>query len=588
MESASSPAEQGESNPLAEARPGSARSWPFLVVTGIGVCLFMIRLAAPPNLLDQDQERPAAYVLDAVMNGHWLCQTDIHGNITSKPPLYTWLSALATLACGRISLFTLYLPGALAALGTALLILAVGRRYFGTRAALIAAIAVMLCSAGLKEFGLARTDGVFAFAVTATALLGFRAWNTGGGWSWFWLAAAAATLTKGPLGVVLAACGLLASYWESKSGHLSRLRGSHLLGFVLFFAVSGGWFLLAYGEMGKPLVDKMIGQELVGHAVSEGRRYFPGMLIWQQPLYYLGRAAPWSLLAYYGLWRVWKYPAASTPVRRFERFLFCWFGVGLFIFSMAPHQRADLLWPLLPAGALIAGRELGRLVERTRDPKFYVGFAAAVAAGIGGFTFYYFVPHARMPIIQHTVALKALAAQINQHVGAEFPITHVDDRMTLQVYLNTRRPLISHKRAAELLRGQQTVCLAVDDLAELRAARRPDDPPFYTLLPASGALSHCPTRIISNRSRLKPEEPAAFCFGSLYFRIAGAQMLSATEKGFRFAPSAGDAKVTVVNEGDEPSRVKLCSVHSGAAFTQERVLASRQKWEASLGPPTRP
>src|SRR5437667_5121086 len=90
---------------------------PFLLIAALAACLFTIRLAAPPNLLDQDQERPATYVLDAVKNGHWLCQRDLFGDITSKPPLYTWLCALTTLACGRITLFSLYLPGALAAVG---------------------------------------------------------------------------------------------------------------------------------------------------------------------------------------------------------------------------------------------------------------------------------------------------------------------------------------------------------------------------------------------------------------------------------------------------------------------------------------
>jgi len=42
-------------------------------------------MGAPPNLLDQDQERPAAYVLDVIKNGNWLCQRDWTGDITSKP-----------------------------------------------------------------------------------------------------------------------------------------------------------------------------------------------------------------------------------------------------------------------------------------------------------------------------------------------------------------------------------------------------------------------------------------------------------------------------------------------------------------------
>src|SRR5207245_822367 len=100
----------------------------------------------------------------------------------------------------------------------------------GLRAAFFGALASMLTTAGLKELGLARTDGVFAFTVTAAALLAFRAWMTGRGWLWFWLMAAAATLAKGPLGLALAGGGLLACWWERRDREPVRLRGSHWTG----------------------------------------------------------------------------------------------------------------------------------------------------------------------------------------------------------------------------------------------------------------------------------------------------------------------------------------------------------------------
>ena len=221
--------------------------WSYLAaITILSALLFVLRLSAPPNLLDQDQERPGTYVLDVVKNGNWLCQRDLNGQITSKPPLYTWLAASTALVRGRVDEFALYLPGALSAWGTAWLILAFGRIHFGIRAAFFAALASLLCPAGLKAFGLARTDGVFAFTVTATALLGFRAWTNGKGWTWFWLMAGLATLAKGPLGPVLAAGGFLAAFWERKSGELLKFNGNQLPGIALFLLITVGWFLLVY------------------------------------------------------------------------------------------------------------------------------------------------------------------------------------------------------------------------------------------------------------------------------------------------------------------------------------------------------
>jgi 4-amino-4-deoxy-L-arabinose transferase-like glycosyltransferase len=465
----------------------------------LSICLFAIRLAAPPNLLDQDQERPASYVLDAVKNGNWICQRDYLGDITSKPPLYTWIVAGLTLVFGRINLFALYLPGAVAAMGTALLVLFAGRKYFGVRAGFFAALAVLLCVAGLKEFGLARTDGLFSIFVTAAALLAFRAWNRGDGWTWFWLASAAATLTKGPLGLILAAGGLLVCFWERKSAERLPLRGSQFLGIALFFLICGSWFFLAWLQFGHALIDKMLGKELVDHAITNRHGNLPGTLFYQPPLYYLGRAAPWSFFAYFGFWRIWKNPSPITSERRFERFLFCWFFAGLLIFCIAPQQRADHLWPIMPAAALIAGRELSRLTQKFRSAQIYFCATALTLLITGAFAFYYFGPRAKEPLIRQTVALKKLAAEAERKFGREFPLAHVDDHMTLQIYLNTVRPAISYESAAGLLRGREAALVAVDDLKKLEAARQTNDPPFFVLLPEPGTLKNCPTVIVGNR-----------------------------------------------------------------------------------------
>src|SRR5258706_10504897 len=144
-----------------------------LLILAVGAASFAIRLLAPPNLLDQDQERPAAYVLDVVQNGNWICQRDHLDDITSKPPLFTWLSATTAILTGRVNEFSLYLPGALAAIRTALLLCRAGTKYFGGLARLYSALASILPTPRLEEFWAAPSERGFAFTVAATALLGF-------------------------------------------------------------------------------------------------------------------------------------------------------------------------------------------------------------------------------------------------------------------------------------------------------------------------------------------------------------------------------------------------------------------------------
>jgi 4-amino-4-deoxy-L-arabinose transferase-like glycosyltransferase len=478
--------------------------WP-LFVGFVAVVLFILRQSAPPNLLDQDQENPGAYVLDAVKNGHWICQRDLTGEITSKPPLYTWIAGLATVACGRISLFTLYLPGALALLGTALLVFVYGRDAFGERAALLGALACMLCPAGFKEFGLARTDGVFAFTVTAATFLAYDAWQGRRGWTPFWLMSAGATLTKGPLGVVLAAAGLLASFWEKRSDEPLRVRGSHWAGVMLFLVLTVGWLGLAYAQVGRALLDKLFLQELVFHVVQGEQKKTPGTQFYLSPLYYLARSAPWSLLAYYGLWRLWHAPASAVEERRFERFLSCWFGAGLLLFSLAPHQRGDLLWPIMPAGALIAGREVARLTTHLKAPAFERFVFGMVAFAVIGFSIYYFGPHAWHPLVRQTVALRTFAEQIERQGGRDLPLVHTDDPAALQIYLDTYRLPVPLETVATLLRGKSAVAVAVTDWTKLQALLNSGVPPVYTLLEQNGPVAEMNVRIVSNRPSLRME-----------------------------------------------------------------------------------
>jgi len=116
------------------------------LIVAAWLSLFLIRITAPPDLLDKDQERPAAYMLDAALNGHWIVQRDdfqaLPGyearSVCSKPPVYTWCGALLVLLFGRINAWCLYLPTAAALLGSCLLVWGYGRRYFGPLAGLLA------------------------------------------------------------------------------------------------------------------------------------------------------------------------------------------------------------------------------------------------------------------------------------------------------------------------------------------------------------------------------------------------------------------------------------------------------------------
>jgi 4-amino-4-deoxy-L-arabinose transferase-like glycosyltransferase len=468
----------------------------------VAISIFSIRLSLPSVLDDRGFYLHGAWVLDAVQNGNWICPQNHAGDLTSKPPLYIWLAALATLPFARISLFTMMLPGAIATLGVAAAIWVFGREAFGKSAGLLGALAYLLSYSGATQIALARPDGVFALTVTMGALAAFRAWTSGQGWTWFWLFAAAATLAKGPVGLLLAALGLLAVAWERWSGQVAPIRGSHRWGIVLFLVITGGWFGLAYLQYGQALVDRMVFRELFRHAIGEGDGSGPSHPVYIQPVNFLLGLAPWSLFACIGFWRIWKHPASNPGERRAERFLFCWFFAGLLLFTLASHRQARLLFPIIPAAALVAGREMARWAANMRPRALLATGAMLTVVGMSAIAVSYHLIRDDSQRVARAQGMRELALSIRERVGDGFPITHVDTPFSLQFFLNSTTPLATAQRAASVLSGPGVAFVAVRDLDSLRIALAQTSTPLYVVAqwPAAGEAY---VSVVSNHARLE-------------------------------------------------------------------------------------
>src|SRR5205823_4367631 len=120
---------------------------------------------------------------------------------------------------------------------------------------------------------------------------------------------------------------------------------------LIFLAVAGGWYGLAYLHRGMDFVAKQIISEN-GEAMLGGSR-FP----YRSPLYYLGPLVvgglPWTLVLPWALARGWR--SGELP----RRHAVAWAGVVFLFFSLAPLKRAAYLLPLRPALALGGARWRG-------------------------------------------------------------------------------------------------------------------------------------------------------------------------------------------------------------------------------------
>lgn len=553
------------------------RHWlPIVILTAAGLCA--LRLLGPSDLADDyHQERAAAYALDVLVHGHWICQYGLYGEVTSKPPLYTWLAAIGNLGSPAPTWWGLVWPAAAATLLTSALLYSVGRHYFGEFAGALAALAFLLSPVGAKQMGLARIDGLFACTVFVTMLLALRAWERGRGWTWFWLAAAVSTLAKGPLGLLLASLSLIAALWERRTGAPAPSRGSHAVGILLFLGITVGWFGLAYADVGPPLMKTLIGDELVKHAVGGRDQEVPLREFYKPALYLLSRFLPWSLILVTALWRVFRRPAAVPEERRRERFLTCSILGGLLVFSLAAHQRDDLIFPLVPAAALLAGRELARWLGRWKPERLRPWIAAGAAAGLALAGFKYHVQVLGKDQVQRTRGVRELASLIEQKVGRAFPLCHVNSPAALQYFLGTKWPLASADAAAQLLGGETPAFVVVPDAATLR--RQLGDRAEGVHEVARVALDRGRSlSILANVPQLEWTDRLATRFGPWTVKLRGIRGIALRGDRLEVEGSASPGPLTIENSGDTRGALRV-RWHAGE-WTREQIvtLDSGQTW----------
>jgi 4-amino-4-deoxy-L-arabinose transferase-like glycosyltransferase len=544
-----------------------------LAIVLIASAIFALRLSGPDDLMALAQHRQIAPVMDVLFEGHWIHQFDANGNVASKPPMYTWLAALVCELAGDVNRFTLSLPSALATLVLAILICILTTRYFGRSAGWMAGIAYLITPLTVGQMALIRTDAVFTLAVCLTALAGWRAWNRGHGWTWFWLAAAMATLTKGPLGLLLGAGGLLVIIWERRrradesgmpgpsSSQLAdsqrSILASHALGIILFVLITGGWFALAYAAIGQSLVDKLIWQELFGHAVSHGsRRRFPLIRFYEAPYRFLLGFAPWSIATLFALWRVAVQPACDRATRRLERFLFCWFMAGLAMFCIAPVNRPDHILPLLPAAAMLAGRELQLWRDRLKAKTFYPIAATAtvvVMAVILGNMWMYAPRNNRT--VRTSIEMKQLARELAASVEADFPFTYVDAPFSLQFHLKTMRRHTDYEQAAELLHRPTPAFVLAQDYQRLLDLLPEDKIEIHVLdLPVATTR---PLWLVSNHPRLERTDTVATISGPLRIDLNQARLASSRRGVFNVRGESLDAEIVFFNLSEAALTVRV-------------------------------
>jgi len=549
----------------------------------LGLTLGLVRLTGPDDLADNEQLRTAACVSDLLLNQHFICQRDEAGQITSKPPMYTWLAALCEWPLANATTLAMKIPALAATLTMGVVLMCFAAKHMGNRAGCMAGFIYFISLPIVKQAGLARMDSTFAVFVGLGTLAAYRAWTTGKGWIWFWLAVAVSTLCKGPLGPMLSAVGLLAAmYLRGQDNPRQRSALGNITGTIIFLVITLGWFLLAIKAMGPDVYDKLINQEFLAQSLQKRKGIMPGTHLWEPAFLFLTRFLPFGLLSFLGLYRYIIRPPSERHSYRLQAFLFWSLLGGMLIIGLGTHQRGDLLLPLYPPAALIAAAELDRLTK-TWQPKTMISLAVLTSApAVAGFFYNYHIAAKRLPAIQLTTRYHAFADQLLATAGSGFPFTHCDDSFAVNFFLHTMRPLhlgptqsstgitdenrevvYDYDASAKLLTSPAAAYVIVENMAELER-RLPKDCTIYDLTPPTDNAEPHP-HVISNWPTLGGSHHMILGDGPLIVETRDLNWLSATANRFEFS---GNGTVAFINNGAGP--VTITTTTNGR--TQTLVL----------------
>lgn len=336
---------------LTAARPvPSARPLAALLLAAAALLLFTLGLGRG-SLWDQDEPRYTDIARQITERGDPITLYHNGEPWFVHPPLYMWLVA-GTGALLGFSEFTARIWTSLFGAGGVLVTFLLGRRLYDARAGLVAGLIAMTT---LEYFVLSRLaifDSVLVTFMLAAVYMVLVAEEADAPsrrrtlrWAFVW--AGLATLTKGPIGLLLPAM-VVCAWWLWRGVLGARLRALPADGLLLYGLIGLSWYAVETARHGLPFLQRIVGYYMVGRffGVVENQ---PGPWYYYLPVIALG-GFPWSAflpsLALYHGRRLRRDPRSVL--------LLLWIGVTVLFYSAAGTKLPNYVMPVFPVAAIAA------------------------------------------------------------------------------------------------------------------------------------------------------------------------------------------------------------------------------------------
>jgi 4-amino-4-deoxy-L-arabinose transferase-like glycosyltransferase len=419
------PASSPQSPTTAEA--GSILSLQLVLLLALAGILFFVGLGST-GLTDRDEGRNAEAGREMYEQGQWISPTFNYEPRFAKPVFMYWLMTLSYHLFG-VDEFAARLPSAVAAMILIFLQYVFLARCRGPAVALFGAAMLLL---NVEIIGLGRmalTDSVLNVFVTSALFgfwLGYHGEGTARHWLWlFYIGMALATLTKGPIGVLLPLVTVAGYLSVVREWHRFWDRGFPLAGTAVCLVLATPWYvamLLLHGEHYTTSAQADTIGRFLGAMEGHGGTpffYVPILLVGFFPW------SGWLPFAWYHAFTSWraarKQRLAGFQVNtdgsllgkepsgddRLDWFAAIWLFAGMVFFSLSSTRLPHYIAPLFPAAAILTASFWRRSLVDEETP----GIRAAIHT-MTGLGYLLALGFAAIPAIYDRLAGK---------ITAEFP-----------------------------------------------------------------------------------------------------------------------------------------------------------------------
>jgi 4-amino-4-deoxy-L-arabinose transferase-like glycosyltransferase len=318
-------------------------------------------------LMEPDEGRYSEIPREMLERGDFITPMLNYVKYFEKPPLHYWLNALSMSIFGETEFATRF-PGALCGLLTVLFTYHAGRKLFGRREGLMAALILGSSTGFLIQGRINLTDMTLTFCMSVSIgcfLLASRSGERTKGryYYLFYLFSALAVLAKGLIGLVLPG-GVIFLYMLI-CRRWSLLKEMRLMpGILLFLAVASPWFVLV-SQRNPEFVQFFFIHEHFQRFLSKVHgRYQP---IWFFIPVLLLTMLPWSFFVPHALMRAWrdrKEKGGDVLV-----YLILWAGFIFLFFSKSNSKLIPYILPVFAPLALLVGLFFSRALDGEAFPR---------------------------------------------------------------------------------------------------------------------------------------------------------------------------------------------------------------------------